>query len=278
MTDRRKLDHVRLALRDPGTDRMRHHFDRLVLRHRALPEINLESVDTSVQLFGRRLSFPLIIASMTGGSPRRLQRVNRNLARAAQRCGVGMGVGSQRVMFTHRTARDSFRLREVAPDTLLLANLGAGSVRLGDRRRAVRLRALRGRNGRHADVGLLARCVLSRFCFGQSSQPRKFQHLHLFGGGLVPLFQLRVPVHGHDQVRSGVLALDRARARSRQDERRLTDRILVDPFADQREQSTSPAENREDHRLVELPQVRLSPQQQLDEHFFGWILARDPQD
>jgi len=131
VTNRRKLDHVRLALRDPGADRTMHHFDRLVLRHRALPEIDLESVDTSVELLGRRLSFPLVIGSMTGGSSRSLRRVNRNLAEAAQRCRVGMGVGSQRVMFTHPTARDSFRLRDVAPDTLLLANLGAVQLNCG---------------------------------------------------------------------------------------------------------------------------------------------------
>jgi len=34
-------------------------------------------------------------------------------------------------MFTHPTARDSFRLRDVAPDTLLLANLGAVQLNCG---------------------------------------------------------------------------------------------------------------------------------------------------
>jgi isopentenyl-diphosphate delta-isomerase len=42
-----------------------------------------------------------------------------------------MGVGSQRVMFTEPSARDSFALRDTAPSTLLLANLGAVQLNYG---------------------------------------------------------------------------------------------------------------------------------------------------
>lgn len=57
--------------------------------------------------------------------------INRNLATAAQACGVAMGVGSQRVMFTHPEARPSFDLRPFAPTALLFANLGAVQLNYG---------------------------------------------------------------------------------------------------------------------------------------------------
>jgi len=131
LTDRRKTDHVRLALSDPEADRRKHYFDRIRLVHRALPEIDLEQVDTSVEFLGRRLSFPLIVGPMTGGSSAGLRRINETLAAAAEECGVGMAVGSQRVMFDDPASRPSFRLRHLAPNALLLANLGAVQLNYG---------------------------------------------------------------------------------------------------------------------------------------------------
>ena len=55
--------------------------------------------------------------------------MNRALAAAAQKLGVAMGVGSQRAMLLHPEQADSYRVRDVAPDILLLANLGAVQAR-----------------------------------------------------------------------------------------------------------------------------------------------------
>ncbi|NIP92969.1 MAG: type 2 isopentenyl-diphosphate Delta-isomerase, partial [Akkermansiaceae bacterium] len=101
-------DHLRIITSDPATDRRKYHFDTMRLKHRALPELNLEDVDTSTVFMGRTLSFPLLISSMTGGSDEALHKINRNLAQAAEETQVAMGVGSQRVMFTHPEARGSF--------------------------------------------------------------------------------------------------------------------------------------------------------------------------
>jgi isopentenyl-diphosphate delta-isomerase len=68
---------------------------------------------------------------MTGGDHAMVRRINRNLAEAAERCQVAMGVGSQRVMFTHPRARASFELRKIAPSALLFANLGAVQLNKG---------------------------------------------------------------------------------------------------------------------------------------------------
>lgn len=130
-TNHRKIQHLEIIRADAETDRSGSHWDDLHLRHRALPEINLAEVDPSLVFMGKPLAFPLLISSMTGGDHDMVRTVNRNLAEAAERCGVAMGVGSQRVMFTHPEARDSFTLRTVAPSALLLANLGAVQLNLG---------------------------------------------------------------------------------------------------------------------------------------------------
>jgi isopentenyl-diphosphate delta-isomerase len=130
-TAKRKIDHLNIIARDPEVDRAKNYFDDIRLRHRALPEVDLQGVDPSLQLFGKRLDFPLLISSMTGGDNEDVRRVNRNLAIAAEATGVAMGVGSQRVMFTHPPSRDSFALRLAAPNALLFANLGAIQLNCG---------------------------------------------------------------------------------------------------------------------------------------------------
>ncbi len=130
-TNRRKEEAIDVLRADAEADRGRHHFDTVRLIHRALPEINFQDIDPSVEFLNRRLSFPLLISSMTGGDSDRLRTVNRNLARAAEMTGVALGVGSQRVMFENPAARSSFELRALAPNALLFANLGAVQLNCG---------------------------------------------------------------------------------------------------------------------------------------------------
>lgn len=130
-TSSRKVEHVRLFEHDSDIDRNARHFDRIRLTQRALPELNLQDIDPSIEFLGRKLSFPLLISSMTGGDHELVCRINRNLAIAAQQTGVAMAVGSQRVMFERPAARESFALRQYAPDIPLLANVGAVQLNYG---------------------------------------------------------------------------------------------------------------------------------------------------
>lgn len=127
----RKLRHLETIRQDAGTDRKMYYFDAVRLAHRALPELDLAAVDPATTFLGKRLSFPLLISSMTGGDHERLRRINANLAAAAEAEQVALGVGSQRVAFTEPEARRSFALREHAPRTVLLANLGAVQLNCG---------------------------------------------------------------------------------------------------------------------------------------------------
>lgn len=127
----RKVEHIRVINEDAGVDRRKFYFDDLVLRHRALPEVNLDDIDTTTSFLGKTLSFPLLISCMTGGDHTLVRRINRHLAEAAEQCGVAMGVGSQRVMFQQARARASFALRAYAPTALLFSNLGAVQLNHG---------------------------------------------------------------------------------------------------------------------------------------------------
>lgn len=127
----RKYDHIRIVRSDGGSDRGKSYFDAVALVHRALPEIDMKAIDPAVEFLGKSLSFPLMIAPMTGGDHDLVRTINRNLARAAEATRVAMAVGSQRVMITHAAARESFALRPHAPRTVLLGNLGAVQLNHG---------------------------------------------------------------------------------------------------------------------------------------------------
>lgn len=130
-TAERKVQHLEIFESDVDVDRDARTFDAVKLTHRAFPEIALDDCDTGWELFGNHLRFPLIISSMTGGSDETTKKINRNLAVAAQECGVALAVGSQRVSFDNDAARESFELRSLAPDVALIANLGAVQLNYG---------------------------------------------------------------------------------------------------------------------------------------------------
>ena len=127
----RKIQHINIIGGDPEVDRRKGYFDALRLTHRALPNLNLKDVDTGTTFMGKKLSCPLLISCMTGGDHELARKINTNLALAAEATGVAMGVGSQRIMFSNPGARASFELRKFAPNTLLLANLGAVQLNHG---------------------------------------------------------------------------------------------------------------------------------------------------
>lgn len=126
----RKGDHIRLCL-DDRSQAEQSVFDKYKLPYVAFPEITLEDVDTSFELFGKKLKAPIIIASMTGGSEHG-RTINTNLAKAAEKCGVAMGLGSQRIGLEKEDALETFQLvRENAPTAFLIANMGVVQLNYG---------------------------------------------------------------------------------------------------------------------------------------------------
>lgn len=123
--EQRKADHIRINLEeDVFFKSLTTGLERYAFLHQALPELDLAAVSTETALFGKRLTTPVFISSMTGGTEE-ARVINRTLASAAQEVGMAMGLGSMRAAIEKEALADTFRVRQVAPDILLFANVGA---------------------------------------------------------------------------------------------------------------------------------------------------------
>ncbi len=125
----RKLEHIQLALEG----RMQlggRFFDDYAFEHDALPEMDLGEIGLETSFLGKPLAAPLLVSSMTGGTEQ-AARINRNLALAAERTGIALGIGSQRKALEDSVTAASFRVRDVAPTLPLLGNLGAVQLNYG---------------------------------------------------------------------------------------------------------------------------------------------------
>ena len=148
---KRKADHIALCASEAvGFREATTRFEDVRLVHQALPEMDATQVDTSVTLLGKRLRAPLLIAAMTGGTDE-AGTINRELASIAEERGIAFGLGSQRAALVRGdAAKESYRVREAAPTTLVLGNIGIVQARMME---TSAVRAL------IADAGADALCV-----------------------------------------------------------------------------------------------------------------------
>jgi len=91
--------------------------------HQAVPSFSPAEADTSATMLGRALSAPFLIGAMTGGTPA-AREINRDLAKVAAAKNVGLALGSQRPMLDDPALARTYEVRDVAPDILLLGNVG----------------------------------------------------------------------------------------------------------------------------------------------------------
>ena len=130
-TESRKLDHILINLEeDVQFPRVTTGLERYRFMHQALPELSLNDIDTRLTVFDKQLQSPILISSMTGGTEM-ARAINRNLALAAQQHGIAMGLGSQRAAIEDDSLADSYAIRDIAPDILLFANIGAVQLNYG---------------------------------------------------------------------------------------------------------------------------------------------------
>jgi len=130
-TEQRKADHIRINVeKDVAFKGLGSGLDSYFFMHQALPEIDFQKIDTTTQLFGKTLRTPLLISSRTGGTAEAFQ-INRVLAEAAQEAGIAMGLGSVRAAIEDSGLEYTYQVRDVAPDILLFANLGAVQLNYG---------------------------------------------------------------------------------------------------------------------------------------------------
>jgi transposase len=113
-------------------------LERFRLRYQALSGLALSEVDLTTPFLGKTLKAPFLIGAMTGGEENG-ERINLALAEAAEALGVGMMLGSGRIVLERPEALRSFQVRKVAPKVLLVANLGLAQLRRYGREDLIRL-------------------------------------------------------------------------------------------------------------------------------------------
>jgi isopentenyl-diphosphate Delta-isomerase len=127
----RKADHLRICLDETvQCQGITSGFERYRFEHCCLPELDYAEISIATCFLRKTLSAPLLISSMTGGTPL-AKTINTRLARVAQHYKIAMGVGSQRIALEKPEVADTFSVRSLAPDILLFANLGAVQLNYG---------------------------------------------------------------------------------------------------------------------------------------------------
>ncbi len=142
-TETRKREHIETVLNTNVTGKgIKTGFEDFSFEHCAMPELDLDSIDLTTSVFGKLLQAPILISSMTGGVDHG-GTINRRLAECAQELGLAMGLGSQRAGIEQSSLEKTYKVRDVAPDILLFANLGAVQLNYGygvdEARRAVEM-------------------------------------------------------------------------------------------------------------------------------------------
>lgn len=124
-TQIRKADHIRICLdENVQCQQLTTGLEGYRFRHTCLPELDWQEIDLNTNFLGQSLGAPVLISSMTGGTED-AHRINLRLAAVAQTYRLAMGVGSQRVAVENPDLMKTFSVRRVAPDIVLMANLGA---------------------------------------------------------------------------------------------------------------------------------------------------------
>jgi len=127
----RKDEHLDVILSGKARHGLDSGFADVRFVHEALPDLDHGKIDLGADFLGRRLKAPLLISSMTGG-PARAEAINARLAEAAQYLGIALAVGSQRAALEGGGAPGlDMVLRLRAPDTPILANIGAAQLTQG---------------------------------------------------------------------------------------------------------------------------------------------------
>ncbi len=126
--EKRKQDHIELALMPINQASELNTFDAMNLQHEALPDLDFDAISIAGRRWGEVIEKPLMVASMTAGH-KNASSINRHLLMACSQSAWTMGVGSQRRELSDQHAFLEWQpLRREFPKVRLLSNLGIAQV------------------------------------------------------------------------------------------------------------------------------------------------------
>ncbi len=128
-TEKRKEEHIMLALDEENQYKEKNGFDFIEPLHNSLPEVDFYKIDTRVHYFNKTFQMPLIITGMTGGF-NKAREINIKLALAAEKHGIAFGLGSQRAMIEKKELKETYDVKKFAKDIFLIANIGGYQLKV----------------------------------------------------------------------------------------------------------------------------------------------------
>lgn len=126
-TINRKTDHIKIAI-SRNVDIGDAGFEKIKLKHRALPEIDFEEISLEKIVLGKKLNFPIIIEAITGGTEEG-KFINKVLSEIADEYKIGFMIGSERAVIENEALKDTFKIYGKPP--LIIGNLGAVQLNYG---------------------------------------------------------------------------------------------------------------------------------------------------
>jgi isopentenyl-diphosphate delta-isomerase len=126
-TQQRKKDHIKICLEE-DVETKTTSFEDIILIHNSLPDLDFKEIDTSTEFFGKRFSLPLMIDAITGGTEE-ARKINRDLAEVAEKKKIAFALGSQRAMLEDPKLKDTYYVRDHAPNTLVIGNIGISQLK-----------------------------------------------------------------------------------------------------------------------------------------------------
>lgn len=123
--ERRKHEHIAAvkALADHGSS----GFDDVMLLPASASEMDVEDVRLDSELLGFKLSSPIVVNAMTGGTDE-AREINGRLAAFSARHGLAMALGSETAALKDPEVAESYTVaRALNPHGLLIANVGMGA-------------------------------------------------------------------------------------------------------------------------------------------------------
>ncbi|MGP6239675.1 type 2 isopentenyl-diphosphate Delta-isomerase [Cuniculiplasma sp. SKW4] len=123
MIANRKEEHIRIAEKNE-VNAAHNYWDDIIMVHRSIPEVDFNSIETRTNFLGTEVNYPILISSMTGGTDL-AKKINRNLAMAAEKFNIPMGLGSMRAAVEHRDLGDTYSVINDFKIPVKIANIGA---------------------------------------------------------------------------------------------------------------------------------------------------------